>query len=330
MAAFPYNVYATIPTPAPPELPGAIVRDLSDPALRPHLRGLEGWIRHRLGERPLATQWEAVEHAWRVRCQLTWTGDTRGLDAVVAWATAANGLVFTFDGVLRDLEGRPIVGPGFSPDARVPRPEAAYARRARIRARLEAAGYPIMDALRTGIAEPETALRPRAEVRRRAMGLMLVAAHADNRLHDGPLQVPDLGATFFRDAASTPREAAFLAGDGSDRHEATQMLWRYEAAATLLWALGAMEIGFPSEPLLVDDIVEAVVRLSDEDVPPSSTAILDELDRCFRLHWYVTSRRLRGEPYSDLQQSIVIERRHALAWLVGTAGFDWEDVELPT
>ena len=67
---------------------------------------------------------------------------------------------------------------------------------------------------------------------------------------------------------------------------------------------------------------------------PTET-LLDALDLHFRLHWLVRQRQ-DGKPSdcetggSDLDPGVVLERHHALNWLVRYQGAEWDDVQTPT
>ncbi len=59
--------------------------------------------------------------------------------------------------------------------------------------------------------------------------------------------------------------------------------------------------------------------------------ILDALDLHFRLHWAARQASVEQKsPPTDLEPGVVVERRHALNWLVCFQDADWDGVDTPT
>ncbi len=59
--------------------------------------------------------------------------------------------------------------------------------------------------------------------------------------------------------------------------------------------------------------------------------ILDAADLVCRYHWAIVNARVNDrEPPSGLDSSVVIERHHALNWLMGYMNQEWDDVSTDT
>jgi len=71
-------------------------------------------------------------------------------------------------------------------------------------------------------------------------------------------------------------------------------------------------------------------RLIDEGRPRPAGEILDALDLHYRLHWAVRQARLDKREPAGLDGGVILERHHALNWLVRFEESDWDDVDTPT
>ncbi len=121
--------------------------------------------------------------------------------------------------------------------------------------------------------------------------------------------------------------------------EVVNMMWKYEAYWTLIWALGLVEkLEFPSGICDCEYAVSVVsshknfddfmktVKLREID------EILDETDLIYRYDWACVNARLKGEmPPANMDSSVVVERHRGLNWLVGAYGSeDWDNVQANT
>jgi uncharacterized protein DUF4272 len=109
--------------------------------------------------------------------------------------------------------------------------------------------------------------------------------------------------------------------------------WHQEAEWTLLWVIGKVEsLGLPTREC-------DTRRLVDEIIPPLGSEIADFLatakarepgvllaedDRTYNMWCYAQKARRKGELPSDLNWSVLYERRYAFEWLDGTQ--DWDNV----
>ena len=114
--------------------------------------------------------------------------------------------------------------------------------------------------------------------------------------------------------------------------------WRYEAAYLLEWALGLVDaLPFPDAicdvPLTSRTLLQAgdlQGALHAAHMRPDSE-ILDALDQHYRLHWIVRQAQVQQQPApAGLNADVLMERHHALNWLVRFEGNDWDDVDTPT
>jgi Domain of unknown function (DUF4272) len=191
------------------------------------------------------------------------------------------------------------------------------------------------------VSETEVVLRPASEVARRALALFVVALWAESRMS------PELAVSNLREKrplafrALTPKECLFVNDEAPDQQQITNFAWRYEASRMLAWALGLVdELCYPSETCDVDILSKTFLESNEEallanaKLLPTET-LLDALDLHFKLHWLVRQRQNGKTPDSemggnDLNPGVVLERHHALNWLVQHAGAEWDDVQTPT
>ncbi len=81
--------------------------------------------------------------------------------------------------------------------------------------------------------------------------------------------------------------------------------------------------------------LEEEAFLANAKLLPTET-LLDALDLHFRLHWLVRQDQQDGKAPDgemggkDLNPGVVLERHHALNWLVQHEGAEWDDVQTPT
>ncbi len=119
-----------------------------------------------------------------------------------------------------------------------------------------------------------------------------------------------------------------------DRAYAT---WRYESLYVILWAMGKMdELKFPNEICDVQAIVGALIKTNKEELKnsiqlKSTSEILDELDKTYRMNWACVDARIKGEQVAgNINSSIIYERHYALNWLTNYLDQDWDDVTTDT
>jgi hypothetical protein len=135
----------------------------------------------------------------------------------------------------------------------------------------------------------------------------------------------------------SPEESRLYTAPELTDQQKANATWRYESLQVLLWALGLVEsLPYPSAICDVSPLVELVIRQSREAFESSiavrsTTDILDELDKTYRMHWACVQARLtRQQPGGDINSSIVYERHYALNWLTHYMDQEWDDVSTDT
>ena len=181
--------------------------------------------------------------------------------------------------------------------------------------------------------EYETQLRTADEVAGRLLALALVAVKGEGLEQD---LVEAIVAERDARRLFTPREVAFIDDPDPSQHDRIQFSWRYEAAWTLLWALNLIEpmLGPPNAACDPARLV-AIVRDTDDLAAhglQSANNILNEADLIYRYHWAVRQNSIDGTAaIGDLHSGVVMERHHALNWLIGySERADWDDVTTDT
>ncbi len=339
------NAYATVRDVPPLDFPHTPInqRDLSDPELAEHLQGFVGYIMDRGDGQMTAARYHLWRHVQRVRNQFSFEVDEDNLPAIEVWARAANAVFFLPDGSVRapdmrvilsaDGDGDPAVAMPYQPDAVV--------RRQRTRDTLAGIEPQPPISIPPAIGEAELVLRSSPEVLGRALALFYVAAQGQARGIDGAA-IPagqhkhnPVGA-----AALTPAEKAFLEPGARDQEAAAAMTWRYEAANTLMWALGIDAADIASSDRMIDvdllwSSVEDLARNGETTALQLRPAgeILDALDRTWLEHWIVRQVRQTDAALTQLNGDVVMERHVALNWLASFQndfGTSWDNTDTPT
>lgn len=212
--------------------------------------------------------------------------------------------------------------------------EEALARRKWAVDLLRAEGVPILATLPVIESSTEAKLRQQDEVVRRAIALAVVAVKGET--NDQAL-ADELTRQFGALNDFTPHEKAFIANPGASARDRTQFSWRYEALNALLWAAGFVdELDRPQG--IID--VPAVMKIFRENgragllrkakLRPLNE-ILDEADLIYRYHWAVREAENTGKPApAGLDGGVIVERHHALNWLIGYMDQDWDEVTTDT
>ena len=310
-------------------------RDLGDPALLAHLNEFCDFVLARGDGQMTQLKYHVMLHLQRVQHHLAISVGKADAAAVMAWARGANALLYVKDGAVLDPNLRVLLGAAdgkADPQAQVPYPEQARARKARSEAALAARGIVVPDSLPPLLCEGELALRERDEIVGRSRALLLVALRAESVASGEPMSVAELTARMpLADDALTPKEQAFLAIEAPTQKQCGEYIWRYEGLNVLEWVLGlASELPFPAA---AGDQAEIVARLIGMRGPEVRDAgeILDALDLTYRLHWLIRQQRLKkkGE-VAGVDADVVMQRHHALNWLVRFQHAPWDAVNTPT
>ena len=139
-----------------------------------------------------------------------------------------------------------------------------------------------------------------------------------------------LDAAYDLRAALTPKEDAMIHQPTSARAEMLKS--RTEASATVLWALGLFELGWPSSPcdtealenLFASSSLHALAR---EAVPREPDELLYQYELTTRLHSACLNLSAAQLKDLELDQDVIYERHYALNWLLGVSGRKaWDDI----
>lgn len=212
-------------------------------------------------------------------------------------------------------------------------PEAA-SRKERSEVLLRTEGIPINKTLPVIETEHKAKTRTKDEVAYRTLALLVVAVKGEGleqAIVDEVINEYGLKSHF------TPKESSFISNAAPLEHDRIQFCWRYEAAWTLLWALGY--VGHLGKPSGICDVPQAVrfMRereparfIADAKLRPLSD-ILDQADLIYRYHWAVVDARVNGgNPAPDIEPGVTFERHHALNWLIGYMDQEWDDITTDT
>lgn len=338
------NAYSTHLNPIDISFPHVLNnrRGLSDPELTNHLNGFHSYILERGGSEMTKIKYHLLRHIQRVNHQFSFDLEEAHLDDLSRWALESNSILFLPDGTVRDPNGHVL----FYPDGRqaddaafIPFLDASYSRKHQTEALLKARHLNVPPTPPIP-CEHEISLRPVSEIVLRAMSLFVVAVRAESIATGDPLDIETLKERIPSGfVALSPAEEAFLKAehldDNPDESLVVQFVWRYEAAALLLWVLGILpELPFPDSICDVPEIARLMLdsrswedrvelRVVDE--------VLDCLDLHYRLHWLCRQAGIDGADISpDIDRGVVLERHYALNWLIGFENSDWDDVDTPT
>ena len=182
-------------------------------------------------------------------------------------------------------------------------------------------------------SEAEVEPRTAAEISERLIALAMVAAKGsgiEQKFLDEFLD--QRNAADFLSAA----EAVFMADENPSDQDRVQFSWRYESAWVMFWALRHIEtpLGFPGTCCDVDLLVSKIHDAEDLAAKGRHVTnnLLNEADLIYRYHWAVRQSSIdAAEPPAGLHPGVVMERHHALNWLIGYADrADWDNISTDT
>lgn len=332
-----FNAYATRLQIAQPAFAHKLHErvDLSDPALLADLNDFCGYVLSRGDGRMSRDKYHVILHLQRVQHHLSISVGADDCAALYAWAAQANALLIGPDGNVCDPHGRVLVNVAdgsADPQARVPYPDQAYARKAATEAALAARAIDVPATLPPLVCEDELALRSRDEAIERARALLLVALRADSVASGEAMPVEALLSKMpLADDALSPAEQAFLQQETPSQQECAQFIWRYESLFVLEWALGLVDtLPYPDGAADSAATVATLIEMRGPQLRPAAE-ILDALDLHYRLHWHIRQSRLKqGVEAAGVDADVVMERHRALNWLVRFQHAGWDQVDTPT
>ncbi|WP_410771038.1 DUF4272 domain-containing protein [Fontibacillus sp. BL9] len=279
------------------------------------------------------------------------------LELFVALAGKLNGICFLPDGMLLDGTGKVIVtadgksGPSdFRPYACTKKirgedkfsPEGGQ-RKQRSMEYLKEREVPYLETLPELPPLGELAVKSREQIARRAVALLIVIQYACDVNQGEDLQeskgfVMDMLDKFGVTDELTEFERDLLEQPEPDRRDAINLVWQYEAYWGLLWGLGLLEeLDFPDDTCDCEYAINVVsscdsfAEFMDKTSMRRPEDILDEADKIYRLHWACVNARIKGqEAPAGLNESVVLERRRALFWMIGYRDEAWNDISMDT
>jgi hypothetical protein len=179
--------------------------------------------------------------------------------------------------------------------------------------------------------------RSSVETATRALALFAVvglALGADREAVMSWLQQHDL----WRELA--PSEAGLIDTPDPTRKQIVNASWLSERLIVIVWALGHVDELPPPDEQCDPSIFQAFLPpfasvevadfLSSARIRPSSELIA-MADEMLSLHWEARDARIKrrpADPPVDLE--IIQERHHAINWLIGYDGADWDEVTTDT
>ena len=200
--------------------------------------------------------------------------------------------------------------------------------------RLKRMGLPVLDTLPVIPAEAQTRRRSEREVTERALALMIVALKGETGDQDLTEAVI---AQYNAQGLFTPREARFIRNPSPSQQERTDMTWRYESVAVLLWATGFLNRLPPPDQIIDAGQLGDIFRTNGPDgirrkarLKPQSK-LLDAADLAYRMNWAAVEARVTNQPAPPgLHPGIAYERHYALNWLYGYMGLSWDKMRTDT
>lgn len=175
--------------------------------------------------------------------------------------------------------------------------------------------------------EAEIKLRTKEEVAYRIMALLAVAMKGEG------LEQPQL-EEFITEYGTrehfTPEERSFIEGPQEEAARA-RFTWRHEAVWTLLWALSFVKK--LEKPVIQCDPAQGMwflhTRTAEKFIADARLRtlkeILDHADAIYRYDWAAVDARVNGRE-TEINGEITVERHHAILWLIGRDGDEWDDI----
>jgi len=279
------------------------------------------------------------------------------LQLCTALMSAIDGIGFLEDGTLLDSDGQAIVYPDgtsgpadFTPRActdkvmgqEMTSEEGERRKRASI-AYIQERGIPVLETLPQLPPVAACQWKTQEDIAGRAVALLVVIQYACDVTQGGDLEeskefVMRMLGKFDVEDQLTEKERKLLQDAEPAEQEAVNIVWQYEAYWPLLWALGLVDsLDFPDQICDCEYAIEAVSRCDSFEEFYGKTAlrsreeIMDEADKVYRLHWACVDSRIHGkESPAGMNESIVMERRRGLFWMVGCDEEDWDHIPMDT
>ena len=209
------------------------------------------------------------------------------------------------------------------------------ARRARSIAIIETEEVPIWDDLPMIVPESHAKPHKHKKIAGRAVALFLLVSRAAKESEYASEKMVEYADD--KDLFSY-NEAELMEDDVMSDDDAFQNIWRMEALYVVLWALNLVEaLPRPDAQRSFDEIAalmkgKKVKALVEETSLRAQSEVLDAADLIYRYHWAIRNEAAHGREAPDgLERSVVMERHHALNWLIKFDGEDdWDEIRTST
>lgn len=337
---FAYCTHLAPPQPQFPHEP-VFTRDDRTPGYAEHLMDIAEKLVGSADGAISPTIYAVCRHLQRTNNIVAFRVDGEHVEAIAPWAWQANAILFLPDGSIRDPNGAVLYEPSSGrPDANAQLPFLPDARQRKAQSEIELRNRLIdtPETLPPVVSEFEVTLRSADDVVWRALALFIVAVRAESLSTGKPIPIETLrekSPLSFQ--ALTPWEQAFLENDSPDGDMVSAAGWRYEALATLQWALGMQAtLPFPDQICDVPEVARQMIampareRIETAQLRPTSE-LLDALDLNHRLLWAARDAAMRqAEPPAGIDGGVITERQHALNWLTRFENADWDEVDIPS
>lgn len=279
------------------------------------------------------------------------------MQLLIKLLSSIGGVGFLPDGTLLDQQGLVIVYPNGESGPSNFRPHACTkminvqeatsaqgeARKNNTIAFLVEKGIPYVASLPQLPSVEDCAFKRQEDIAKRAVALLIAIQFACDVAQSGNIED---SREFFLNMLHkynvqqflTDNEKSFLQAQYPDAQEAVSIAWQYEAYWTLIWALGFVEtLEFPDDVCDCDYAIQVVSSCETFEqfyaqiAMRSKEEILDEADKIYRLHWACVNSRINGQAAPlALNESVVMERRRGLFWMIGYHNEQWDTMSMDT
>ena len=176
--------------------------------------------------------------------------------------------------------------------------------------------------------------RTKEEIAHRAIALCIVSVKGEG-LEQTTVQ--DLVKRYNAQDYFTPAEKKFIENPAPTQKDRVQFSWQYEDYWVMLWALGYIDtLDYPTNACDVAKAVKFLHGKTTEEFIANAklrelSEIIDEADMIYRYDWAVVNARVKKQDSpAGLDGGVVMERHHALNWLIGYMDQEWDDVTTDT
>jgi hypothetical protein len=212
--------------------------------------------------------------------------------------------------------------------------QEALERKKQSQERLKKENVPYIESLPVIEDSKEVKIKTVDEIANRTIALFICSAKGvslDNN------QVNELIKKFQIKSSFSPDELKFIKSKRPSKKDKVIFSWRWEACWVLLWSLGYIDsLSRPDTECDVDKAVKIFDGLSTKEFINNAklrpvNEILDQADLIYRYHWATVDARIKGKQSpAGLNEEIIVEWHHALNWLIGYMGQEWDDVSTDT